>query len=94
MSANPFSRTANAAAALSVLSAAMILPLSFTGGVATTPAIGHELGGSALSLAWLTNGFMLTFGSSLLAAGVIADLTGRKRIFIGGLMLFFVSCLA
>ena len=94
MSANPFSRTANAAAALSVLSAAMILPLSFTGGVATTPAIGHELGGSALSLAWLTNGFMLTFGSSLLAAGVMADLTGRKRIFTGGLMLFFVSCLA
>lgn len=49
MSANPFSRTASAAAALSVLSAAMILPLSFTGGGATTPAIGHELGGSALS---------------------------------------------
>lgn len=84
---------ATTAAAVSVLSAAMILPLSFTGGVATTPAISHELGGTPLSLSWLTNGFMLTFGSALLAAGVAADLTGRKQIFLYGLGIFFFSCL-
>ncbi|PLR47511.1 MFS transporter [Chimaeribacter arupi] len=80
-------------AAAPVFLAAMLLPLSFTGGVVTTPAIGHELGGSPASLAWLTNGFMLTFGSFLLAAGVAADLTGRKRVLIGGLALFTLSCL-
>ncbi|EOL9072712.1 MFS transporter [Cronobacter turicensis] len=96
MSVNTYFRVANATnvAALAVLFAALILPLSFTGGVATTPAIGHSLGGSALALAWLTNGFMLTFGGSLLAAGVMADKMGRKRVFTGGLLLFFLSCLA
>lgn len=79
------------AAALSVFLAAMILPLSFTGGVVTTPAISHELGGNPATLAWLTNGFMLTFGSFLLAAGVAADIAGIKRVFIGGLVAFCLS---
>lgn len=64
------SRYASALAALSVFMAALLLPLSFTGGVMTTPAIQQSLGGSPAALSWLTNGFMLTFGSFLLAAGV------------------------
>ncbi|STW88491.1 major facilitator superfamily protein [Klebsiella pneumoniae] len=57
------SRYASALAALSVFMAALLLPLSFTGGVMTTPAIQQSLGGSPAALSWLTNGFMLTFGS-------------------------------
>lgn len=87
------SKYAQAAAAASVLLAAMLLPLSFTGGVVTTPAIGHELGGTPAALGWITNGFMLTFGSLLLAAGTAADVIGRKRIFTGGLVLFCLSSL-
>ncbi len=63
------SRYASALAALSVFMAALLLPLCFTGGVMTTPAIQQSLGGSPAALSWLTNGFMLTFGSFLLAAG-------------------------
>ncbi|CTQ25167.1 exported hypothetical protein [Klebsiella variicola] len=59
------SRYASALAALSVFMAALLLPLSFTGGVMTTPAIQQSLGGSPAALSWLTNGFMLTFGSFL-----------------------------
>lgn len=76
---------------LAILLAALLLPLSFTGGVVTTPAISMELHGGPLSLAWLTNGFMLTFGSGLLAAGVAADKLRHKRIFIAGLVLFAIS---
>lgn len=61
-------REPRTAAALTIFLAAMLLPLSFTGGVVTTPAIQRMLGGSPAELAWLTNGFMLTFGSFLLAA--------------------------
>ncbi len=43
--------------------AALILPLSFTGGAMATVAIGRDLGGSALALSWITNAFMLSFGS-------------------------------
>lgn|GEM_PF-6498096 len=50
-------------AAFSVYLAAILLPLSFTGGVISTPAIQQALGGSPAALSWLTNGFMLTFGS-------------------------------
>lgn len=88
----PLLRLVRHPAAASVFLGALLLPMSFTGGVGTTPAIGHELGGSAAVLSWLTNGFMLTFGSFLLLAGVIADAVGSKRIFILGLFIFCLSC--
>lgn len=86
-----FLRLAGNPAAASIFLAAILLPVSFTGGVVTTPAISHALGGSAAALAWLTNGFMLTFGSFLLSAGVMADAAGRKRVFILGLFIFAFS---
>ena len=74
--------------------AALTLPLSFSGGAIATPAIGRALGGSAASLTWITNAFMLTFGSLLMAAGALADQFGRKRIFAGGIVLFVIFSLA
>ncbi|MBP2171119.1 MFS family permease [Erwinia toletana] len=78
---------------LAVCTAAMILPLSFTGGVIATPAIAQELGGSPLALSWITNAFMLTFGSLLMAAGSLADHLGRKRLFLSGVGLFTLTSL-
>lgn len=74
--------------------AALTLPFSFSGGPIATPSIGRELGGSAASLTWLTNAFMLTFGSLLMAAGSLADRFGRKRIFASGIILFVIASLA
>jgi len=68
--------------------AALVLPLSFSGGAVATPATGRDLGGSATAMAWITNAFMLTFGSLLMTAGALADQFGRKRIFLGGVGLF------
>ncbi|MCW0451538.1 MFS transporter [Xanthomonas sacchari] len=76
------------AALAAVCLAALALPLNFSGGAVATPAIGAALGGSALALAWITNAFMLSFGSLLLAAGALADRHGRRRVFLGGLALF------
>lgn len=73
--------------------AALILPLSFTSGAIATPVIGRDLGGSQLALNWVTNAFMLSFGSLLMTAGVLADVLGRKRLFAGGVLLFTVSSL-
>jgi MFS family permease len=71
--------------------AALILPLSFSGGAMATPAIGKDLGGSPLALNWITNAFMLSFGSLLMIAGALADAFGRKRLFIMGVAAFTVT---
>jgi len=68
--------------------AALVLPLSFTGGAVATPAIGQAFNAAPSSLTWVTNAFMLSFGSLLMAAGTLADIYGRKRLFILGLTLF------
>lgn len=73
---------------------ALVLPLSFSGGAVATPAIGRDLGGDATQLTWITNSFMLTFGSLLMAAGALADQFGRKRLFVAGLGGFVVTSLA
>ncbi|MFJ3485398.1 MFS transporter [Pseudomonas sp. NPDC090202] len=73
---------------------ALVLPLSFTGGAVATPAIGRELGGSPVALTWITNAFMLSFGSLLMAAGALADVYGRKKLFTLGMLLFTAASLA
>src|ERR1700749_4080607 len=70
---------------------ALVLPLSFSGGAVATPAIGRDLGGDATQLTWITNSFMLTFGSLLMAAGALADQFGRKKMFAGGMALFTLT---
>ena len=74
--------------------AALVLPLSFTGGAVATPSIGRALGGNAASLTWITNAFMLSFGSLLMAAGALADRFGRKRLFAVGMALFTLTSVA
>jgi MFS family permease len=74
--------------------AALVLPLSFAGAAVATPAIGRDLGGIPLALNWITNAFMLSFGSFLMAAGALADEFGRKRLFSIGIALFVATSLA
>jgi hypothetical protein len=42
---------------------------------------------------WILNAFMLSFGSSLMASGALADLFGRKRVFAIGVVLFALTSL-
>ncbi|MGX5666642.1 MFS transporter [Rhizobium daejeonense] len=88
---SPASRNSVLAA---VCLAALTLPLSFSADAVATPAIGLDLGGSPESLTWITNAFMLAFGSLLMAAGALADRHGRRRIFLIGLGLFVGFSLA
>ncbi|MCA8205605.1 MFS transporter [Burkholderia sp. AU33545] len=77
-----------------VCMAAVALPLSFSGGAVATPAIGRDLHGGPVAMNWITNAFMLAFGSFLMAAGALADQFGRKRVFaigVGGFTLMSVA---
>jgi EmrB/QacA subfamily drug resistance transporter len=57
------------------------------------PSIGHDLHYSATGLQWVVNAYVLTFAGFLLLGGRLADLLGRRRVFIGGLLLFSLASL-
>ena len=57
------------------------------------PSIQRDLGFSQASLAWVINGYLITFGGLLLLAGRIGDLLGRRRVFLTGLGLFTAASL-
>ena len=58
------------------------------------PSIGRALDFSQGNLAWVVNAYVLTFGGFLLLGGRMADLLGRRRVFMGGLVLFALASLA
>ncbi len=47
------------------------------------PSIGRDLDFSIENLAWIPNAYALTFGGFLLLGGRMADLLGRRRLFMG-----------
>jgi EmrB/QacA subfamily drug resistance transporter len=58
------------------------------------PSIQRDLGVSVSSLEWVVNAYFLTFAVLMLTGGKLADLLGRRRIFIAGLIVFTLSSLA
>src|SRR5215218_3682589 len=58
------------------------------------PTIGSALHFSQDNLSWVVNAYSLTFGGFLLLGGRMADLLGRRRVFMAGLVLFALASLA
>ena len=58
------------------------------------PTIGEALDFSEGNLPWVVNAYVLTFGGFLLLGGRLADLLGRRRVFMAGLVLFAIASLA
>src|SRR5256886_11896606 len=57
------------------------------------PSIRGDLGISISELEWVVNAYALTFGVLLLSGGKLADLLGRRRMFIAGLVIFTAASL-
>ncbi|RLK55092.1 MFS transporter [Actinokineospora cianjurensis] len=70
-----------------------LLPASLTGTSIALPDIGSDLGADLVSVQWVVNAYNLAFASVMLAAGAVADLVGRKRMFGIGLVVF-LACTA
>jgi EmrB/QacA subfamily drug resistance transporter len=58
------------------------------------PSIGAHLHFSRDDLTWVVNAYTLTFGGFLLLGGRMADLLGRRRMFMLGLIVFSLASLA
>jgi EmrB/QacA subfamily drug resistance transporter len=57
------------------------------------PSIQSDLEFSQSNLQWVISAYAILFGGTLLLGGRLADLLGRRRLFIGGLALFAASSL-
>jgi EmrB/QacA subfamily drug resistance transporter len=58
------------------------------------PSIGRSLHVSAAGLSWVISAYILAFGGLLMLGGRLADLFGRRRLFIIGLIVFGIASLA
>jgi EmrB/QacA subfamily drug resistance transporter len=58
------------------------------------PSIQRDLDFTATGLAWVVNGYLLTFAGFMLLGGRAADLFGHRRMLIAGLFLFSAASLA
>ena len=65
-----------------------ILVLDITVVNVALPHIQVDLGFSRAGLAWVVDGYVLTAGGLILLGGRLADLLGRKRMFLVGVTLF------
>ena len=89
------STTSNKWLALALLAAAqfvVILDASIVN--VALPSIGADLQFSQENLSWVVNAYVLVFGGFLLLGGRMADLLGRRRLFMVGLVLFALASLA
>src|SRR4051794_11855335 len=58
------------------------------------PSIQDSLGLTISQLEWVVAGYALTFGALMLTGGKLADLFGRRLIFVVGLTIFTLASLA
>ena len=72
-----------------IATAQFVLVLDITIVTIALPTIQRELGFEQAELQWLITGYAVTFGGFLLLAGRAADLFGRRRVFVGGILLFW-----
>ena len=57
------------------------------------PAIGREMGLHAIDLSWVATAYLLSAAVFLVPFGKLADIHGRKRVFVGGLVVYTVTSL-
>jgi len=55
------------------------------------PTIQRSLHFSQAELAWVVDAYLITFGGFLMLAGRLADLLGRKKTFMGGIIVFTIA---
>jgi EmrB/QacA subfamily drug resistance transporter len=80
-----------ALALLSVVQFMVVLDIAIVN--VALPSIQVDLGFSQENLQWVISAYALVFGGFLLLGGRAADVLGRRRIFLAGLILFTLSSL-
>ncbi|MGI9822628.1 MFS transporter [Agromyces sp. Marseille-Q5079] len=85
--------TAAAGATLLVTSVSTLVVNANTSAVSILlPAISEDTGMPIDTLQWAVTGYSLVGAATIVTSGALADVFGRRRIFLYGLVLFVLSC--
>src|ERR1043166_9890379 len=57
------------------------------------PSIRHALHFSVDGLTWIPSGYLVTYGGFMLLGGRLADLLGRRRVLVTGIVIIGISSL-
>lgn len=77
-----------------ILVAAFMVVLDFSIVNVALPSIERELRMPADAVQWVVTGYAISFGGLLILGGRAADLFGRRRMFVAGLIAFSLASLA
>jgi EmrB/QacA subfamily drug resistance transporter len=77
-----------------ILVASFMVVLDFSIVNVALPSIQREFGFSPSAVQWVVTGYAITFGGLLILGGRAADLYGRRRMFIAGMVVFTIASLA
>jgi EmrB/QacA subfamily drug resistance transporter len=86
--------TVSGPALMLILTAAFMVVLDFSIVNVALPSIQRELGFSTSAVQWIVTAYAITFGGLLILGGRAADLFGRRRVFLAGLLVFTAASLA
>jgi EmrB/QacA subfamily drug resistance transporter len=56
------------------------------------PSISEDTGSPISTLQWAVTGYMLVGAACIITSGALGDVFGRRKTFVGGLLLFVASC--
>src|SRR5215831_8073002 len=70
--------------------AVLVVANDFTALSVALPALEKQFGVGVNKVQWVINGYALVFGVLIVTGGRLADMFGRRRIFIAGAAIFAV----
>ena len=85
------------AQALALATLCAVLFLTFLDNTVVSVALANiqsDLHAGVTQIQWVVNGYALTFASFMLAAGMLGDILGRKRIMLAGVAIFCAGSVA
>ena len=90
------SETTDRAAAGGVLAAACVSTFVVNANTSAVtillPTMSEDTGAPIAQLQWAVTGYMLVGAAVIVTSGALGDVFGRRRVFLGGLLLFIASC--
>jgi EmrB/QacA subfamily drug resistance transporter len=69
----------------------LLITLDFFGLTVALPKIGEDLKASTSSLLWIVNAYLLAFAAPIIAVGRLADIVGRRKVVLTGIVIFVVA---